>query len=150
MEERHLQSVVALDNKIALRPWTREMFLEELRLQSFCRILQGEEGMVLGYGITRLQLDEWHLLTVGVAPGFRRRGYGARLLTDIIEKAAKTASRSVLLEVRASNKGALNLYKKLGFKVLYVREGYYKSVPSTEDALVMDRRVSEGDRDLFS
>ena len=39
------------------------------------------------------------------------------------------------LEVRASNKGAQNLYKKYGFEAVGLRKGYYTD--NHEDAVIM-------------
>jgi [ribosomal protein S18]-alanine N-acetyltransferase len=139
-----LPAVVDLDSMVAQRPWSREMFLEELRLQSFCRVLLAADGVLVGFCVSRLLFDEWHLLTVGVGLKVRQRGYGQRLLGDIINKATLTHSRCVLLEVRVSNSPAQNLYKKMGFKTLCIRDNYYKSPPGTEDAVVMELPVGNG------
>jgi len=141
MEERHLDSVLALDAKIALRPWSRKMFLEEMALGSFCQVLADDDGRVFGYVVARLQLDEWHLMTVGVAHGVRRRGYGADLVAGVVNHARASFSRGVLLEVRSSNNSALALYKKIGFLTLYFRENYYKAPPIAEGAVVMELRI---------
>ena len=150
MEEKHLERVSALDFKAAQRPWSLQMFQEELRLHSFCRVLLDDYGNVIGYGVSRLQVDEWHLLTVSVEAEYRRNGFGYRLVADVIRKAALSHNRSVLLEVRASNKDAVSLYESLDFEILYIREGYYKAPPIAEDALVMSRRIQEGDREIIS
>ncbi len=150
MEKKHLDRVAALDLKIAQRPWSLHMFLEELKLQSFCRVLLDDYGSIIGYSVARLLVDEWHLLTIGVGEKFQNSGYGHSLVMDVIRKAALSHNRSVLLEVRASNKAALSLYEKIGFKTLYIREGYYKSSPIAEDAIVMDRRIQDGDREIIS
>ncbi|MBF0383694.1 MAG: ribosomal protein S18-alanine N-acetyltransferase [Magnetococcales bacterium] len=150
METKHIDKVIALDKKIAHNPWSKLMFLEELTLNSFCRVLTDEYGDILGYGVSRLLVDEWHMLTVGVKSDFRRQGYGKRLVEDVIRKAALNYSQAILLEVRSSNTIAINLYKKLGFETLHIREQYYKSSSVPEDAVVMKRLVKEGDRELFS
>ena len=140
-----MQQVVDLDSKVAQYPWTMSMFLEELRLQSFCRVALDVHGLVIGYGVSRLQVDEWHLLTLGVGVNFRRQGYGECLVADVIRKSALHNDRIILLEVRASNILALNLYKKMGFKIINVRKGYYRSELIREDAIVMERLVQKGD-----
>jgi ribosomal-protein-alanine acetyltransferase len=150
MEPKHLGRVVELDGLIAQRPWSKSMFEEELNLSSFCRVLLNDYGTVAGFCVSRLQLDEWHLLSVGVGLDFRRQGLGERLVADVVRKAALGRSRAVLLEVRASNEPALKLYKKMQFETLYVRENYYKGPPKAEDAVVMDRRVKERDREFIS
>jgi [ribosomal protein S18]-alanine N-acetyltransferase len=150
MEKKHLDKIVDLDSKIAQNPWSKSMFFEELDLHSFSRVLVDEYGDVCGYGVSRLQVDEWHLLTVGVESNLRRQGYGKRLVEDVIRKAALNLDKAVLLEVRSSNKIAINLYKKIGFETLHIRENYYKSSGDPEDAVVMKRLLKEGDREMFS
>ncbi|MBF0444127.1 MAG: ribosomal protein S18-alanine N-acetyltransferase [Magnetococcales bacterium] len=150
MGRKHLDKVVDLDKKIAQNPWSKSMFIEELELQSFNRVLVNEYGDVCGYGVSRLQVDEWHLLTVGVDSNIRRQGYGKRLVEDVIRKAALNLDKTVLLEVRASNEIAINLYKKIGFEILHIRKNYYKSSTTPENAVVMKRLVKERDCEMFS
>jgi len=45
----------------------------------------------------------------------------------------------MLLEVRPSNVGALNLYHEAGFAEIGRRKGYYPAVHGREDALVLQR-----------
>jgi len=47
-------------------------------------------------------------------------------------------AKQAFLEVRVSNKPAISLYEKLGFKVLRVIRGYYSD---GEDAYVMGRQL---------
>jgi [ribosomal protein S18]-alanine N-acetyltransferase len=150
MEKKHLGKVLELDSKIAQHPWSMSMFLEELELESFCRVLLDEYGEVIGYAVSRFQVDEWHLLTVGVNSDHRNIGFGSRLLNDLVRKVALNHDQAILLEVRSSNTTAINLYKKHSFKTLHIREGYYKSTSVAEDAVVMKRLVQDGDRELIS
>jgi len=56
-------------------------------------------------------------LTMVVHPGFERRGVGTTLLRDLIQWATTNPLvHKVELNVRASNKAALELYKLNGFK----------------------------------
>lgn len=55
-------------------------------------------------------------LTIAVHEGFQRVGLGNKLLTHLIEWAKSNPQiERVELRVRASNTGAIQLYKKLGF-----------------------------------
>ena len=47
----------------------------------------------------------------------------------------------MILEVRASNLAAVNLYQKLGFKTIGTRRNYYQYNGVKEDALVMSCQV---------
>jgi putative acetyltransferase len=57
-------------------------------------------------------------LTIVVHPGQERRGIGTRLMNELIEWAEGNPKvGKIELLVRASNKAAIALYKKLGFEV---------------------------------
>jgi ribosomal-protein-alanine N-acetyltransferase len=56
-------------------------------------------------------------------------------MLDLARRAIARGSDSITLEVRASNKAALALYRRFGFAPTGVRKDYYKD--PTEDALVL-------------
>ena len=77
----------------------------------------------------------------GVAPSYQRQGVGRSLL-EWLESSAKTAGTFLMhLEVRESNTGARDFYKKQGFVETGFRRGYYAG---QEDAvrLARDLRVT--------
>lgn len=140
MADNDVERVAKLDTLIAASFWTPGMFQEEINLGSYCQILEKKSGSLVGYLAARLQLDEWHLLTLGVEPMFRRQGWARQLIQGLIHKAQTEKSRSVMLEVRPSNTAAVKLYQDIGFNFLYIRRGYYKRNAKAGDAIVMDYR----------
>jgi ribosomal-protein-alanine N-acetyltransferase len=50
---------------------------------------------------------------------------------------ARLDNKAILLEVRASNTRAAELYKNRGFSVIGYRPGYYQAGEGREDAIVM-------------
>lgn len=142
MQPAHVESVAALEARIAVVPWTLEMLAQERTCGSFQRVLLAENGQLTGYVIARPLFDEWHVMTLGVAPEFQRRGLGRRLVQGVIDEAVCTKSRGVLLEVRHSNHPARTLYHRLGFASIAIRRGYYHHpVLGAEDAVVMARWI---------
>ena len=79
--------------------------------------------------------DEVHLLNISVEPARRRRGVGAALVSHLLDVAYSERRRSVSLEVRASNTGAMQLYEGFGFVKIGVRKRYYED--NQEDAVIM-------------
>ena len=77
-----------------------------------------------------------HIISMAVRPGSRRRGIGTRLIREVT---AYCAGKSLRLEVRASNLGAIMFYLKLGFHKRAIVPSYYHD---GEDALVMERPAS--------
>lgn len=97
---------------------------------------------IIGIAGARCACDA-EILTVSVAPNFRRQGIARRLVTYLISAVRSAGAERVLLEVRAADTGAQQLYRTLGFEELSRRRGYY----SDDDAIVMLRSLSgsEGD-----
>lgn len=89
------------------------------------------------YAVVAYMAGEAHLLNLCVAAGQRRSGAGRRLLRHLVAESARDGMAQVLLEVRDSNVGAMNLYATEGFSVIGRRPGYYPGRQEREDALVM-------------
>ncbi len=82
-------------------------------------------GFIIGMvGIEREVLTG-HIITMDVAPNYRRRGIGIKLLQEIEKIFMEKGVKICCLEVREDNVPALNLYRKLGYKKTGKLENYY-------------------------
>ncbi|MHC1567948.1 MAG: ribosomal protein S18-alanine N-acetyltransferase [Candidatus Syntropharchaeia archaeon] len=86
-----------------------------------------EEREITGYII--FNPEDGHIASIAVHPDYRRRGIG----TKLVEEVFKRTGRKAYIEVRESNKGAQEFYKKIGFRKKGIISKYYGS----EDAIVM-------------
>ena len=68
---------------------------------------------------------EAEIVSVGVPPRARRKGVGERLMRHAIRLCQTDRLGRLLLEVDESNRGAVALYRRLGFTQVGTREGYY-------------------------
>ncbi len=131
MRDEDLPDVWEIDSRSLARPWTRDIWRQELR-SPFSRYTVAEsEGAVAGYIGLKHTADELHIVNTAVRPESRRGGLARRLL-----RAALTEHPDALkvhLEVRPSNTPARALYESMGFSVVGRRPGYY----GDEDALLM-------------
>lgn len=66
------------------------------------------------------------IVTLGVAPGARRRGAAGTLLADLFDRARALGVATLTLEVADDNLAALALYEAMGFERLGVRRDYYR------------------------
>lgn len=136
-----LDAVLAIEHKSFSTPWTDTMFLSELRQgpnsQLLVARLEKRPTTIVGYVGYRAVLDEMHVMIVAVAPAWRRRGIAQRMLSEAMDQARQADCARAILEVRASNIGAQQLYYRLGFAPVGVRPKYYQR-PS-EDALILWR-----------
>lgn len=96
-----------------------------------------------GFGLLRVVPGEAEILTLAVHPDAQRRGLGRALVLDLLAL-AKGADR-VLLEVAQGNAPAIGLYASTGFLQISRRRNYYRyPAGGTDDAIVMERALSEG------
>ncbi|MBU6444289.1 MAG: GNAT family N-acetyltransferase [Alphaproteobacteria bacterium] len=83
------------------------------------------EGIAAGFVLARTAADEAEILTLAVAPDFRRRGLARALLRAAAAEAAKRRAAVLFLEVDSENIAARELYDALGFAEVGRRGAYY-------------------------
>jgi len=136
MVEDDLDDVIAIENSIYSFPWTRGIFHDCINIGYICRVFLHKDK-IIAYSIISVAADESHLLTIVVAEDEQRKGYGKKMLDEMIRVAKLHAASAMYLEVRASNKVAIQLYHDNGFNELGVRNNYYPAENGREDALVL-------------
>jgi ribosomal-protein-alanine N-acetyltransferase len=136
MRRRHLRSVGRIEAQVYPRPWSHSLFVSELALRSSRAYFVARVGRdVVGYAGLMMSLTDGHVTTIAVDPAWHRHGIGTRLLLALTREAIARDATALTLEVRLSNRGAQELYKRFGFTAVGVRKGYYGD--TGEDALVM-------------
>ncbi|MEZ5401435.1 MAG: GNAT family N-acetyltransferase [Bryobacteraceae bacterium] len=94
------------------------------------------EGEARGFAVRRETAPGEHeLLNLAVAPEWRGRGVGRRLLEECVSRSAG----EMFLEVRESNSRAIALYESYGFRRTGVRPAYYEN--PVEAGIVMRLRT---------
>ena len=142
MQLADLDEVLAIEFAVCPFPWGRGNFSDSLSSGYSCWVCR-VDGVLIGYFVLMLIIDEAHLLTISVAAKRQKLGFGARLLRQAMDVALQRGARSLLLEVRPSNVSALSLYRQYGFKQIGVRRDYYPAEHGREDALVLTRDLAE-------
>jgi ribosomal-protein-alanine N-acetyltransferase len=98
-------------------------------------VVEETDGEVLGYAGLDRGGDVADVMTVAVSPAHQGKGLGRVLLRWLVDEARASGSDVVMLEVRADNDAARQLYGGEGFELLSVRRKYYQ--PGDVDAHVM-------------
>ena len=133
MSRSDVPTVATLERDIYPQPWSARVFFDELGHANRSYVVATESDEILGYGGFMLVETDAHITTLGVAPGWRRRKLGTRILLALVERAVGRGARHLTLEVRATNTDAQLLYERFGFSPVGKRKGYYQG----EDAIVM-------------
>ena len=141
MTEEDLPQILAIEEASFPDPWSEEGFLQSLNAPASLCLVAVDAQKIAGYCIFYSVLDEAELLNVAVAQECRGRGLGEAMLREALQSLMQQGVRHFYLEVRQSNEIALSMYKKLGFRTDFVREGYYER--PREDAVVMSFHKEE-------
>lgn len=140
MSHDDLKVVSDIERRSYEFPWSHGVFRDCLLAGYQCLVLV-RENYVIGFGILTIAAGEAHILNLCVAPEFRARGYGERLLDELLYHARSAQVREIFLEVRPSNDTALRLYRKKGFHQIAARPAYYQSHEGREDAAVLVKKL---------
>jgi len=144
MIEADIPAVLVIEGLSFSNPWSDATFRGEVQNKgiSFPVVIVHEpDQRVAGYIIYWQIRDEVQITNIALHPDFRGRGIGETVLTVILKEVRGKGATFVTLEVRSSNTPAVSLYRKLGFKVLGTRKGYYGN--PVEDAYVMGLALGE-------
>ena len=145
LEPRDLDAVEEIERASYPTPWSRSMFVAELRKPSSLTLgAYSDKGDLVGYAFVSRYVDAWHVMNVAVSVEFRRRGIATTLLERLFEVTATDPHRGYTLEVRVSNLHAIRLYEQLGFEARGIRRGYYTD--NREDALIMWREPASSEQ----
>ena len=91
---------------------------------SYC-LLAESGGNVAGFILTELAPDEGHIITLDVLENYRRQGIGSLLLAAGEGEAASRGGKRMVLETATTNKAAIALWRKHGYRQVVTIENYY-------------------------
>jgi ribosomal-protein-alanine N-acetyltransferase len=128
-----LPAVISIERRSFPTPWSLAMFVLELSKPSGICLAATDGNELCGYLVCSRYDQVWHLMNVAVAPERRRTGVASGLITRLLEEGG--GRLPFTLEVRVSNRPAIAMYERLGFRSAGVRPRYYQD--NGEDALIM-------------
>ncbi|HIK36380.1 MAG: ribosomal protein S18-alanine N-acetyltransferase [Geminocystis sp.] len=139
LTEKELSQALELDDICFGGLWSLEGYRREIESPNSCLLTVslnlGGTKKVIGLGCFWAVLEEAHITILAIHPDYQGRGLGSLLLKNLLEEAYNRGLERATLEVAQSNKKAINLYKKFGFKEAGRRKKYYQK--TGEDALIL-------------
>lgn len=135
LRKSDIPAILRLEGLCFSYRWNEEQFRRGLDAGVFHVLgleTGGELSAYLAYSVVEHEME---ILNLAVTPELRRRGLASLLLVAMLEDCLQRKVVRGFLEVKKSNRAAIDLYGKFGFKKIGERKKYY---PDTgEDALVM-------------
>ncbi len=118
--------------------WDEAALAAELEGPGRRFVVAGGEA-VAGYAVSRSIGDVVDLQRIGVSRAHQRTGLATVLLAELVAHPGE--AERMMLEVSATNVGAIAFYRRNGFAELATRPRYYRD---GSDALVMSRDLGSG------
>ena len=140
MNESHVLQIAELEKLCFNDPWSANSIASELDNRLAFWLVALENDQVIGYVGSQTVLGETDMMNIAIHPEHRNRGIATKLIEALIQGLTERGSHSLMLEVRASNEPAKNLYIKMGFEAVGVRKNYYRN--PREDALILRKEWS--------
>jgi ribosomal-protein-alanine N-acetyltransferase len=99
---------------------------------------------IAGYSVACSRPPRAELVSIAVAPNFRRQGAAEALLQRTLVRLRKAGARRLNLTVRRQNRSAIALYRRFGFRNKGRVPAYYEN---GEDGLRMTLLLSDPEPD---
>lgn len=131
-----LADVIAIESCAHSHPWSEKLFISNFGKRYINHVLM-VEGNLVGYFVASYVAGEVTLLNIVISPEHQGLGLGQVLLDYLKTFSISLEQQEIWLEVRISNEAAIQLYKKLGFVEVDVRNAYYPTDNGREDAIIM-------------
>ena len=113
--------------------------LDEPNSLSYRAVTPNGQMAAFVFVMTNREDGTGHITTIGVAPEHRRRGLANKLLRHAEDALRRREIGVIMLEVRASNRAAQNLYRELDYAVVQRLPKYYNN---GEDGFLMVKSLS--------
>ena len=92
---------------------------------------------IVGYISVYYFMDEANLQKIAVIDSERRKGVATQLINYAIQELLKENVVNFYLEVNENNLIAINVYEKLGFEKVSIRNNYY----GNESAIIFEKKL---------
>jgi ribosomal-protein-alanine N-acetyltransferase len=142
MRESDIEQVMAIERSVFPMPWTEHIFREFIEIN---KAYVGYENEVVGYICLLVYIEKLLIANLAVKEAFQRKGMGTKLIRFALEKARQDGLSELTLDVRQSNRVAIQFYEKLGFIKIGRKPDYYEH--PTEDSIVMSLNIADWSRE---
>ncbi|HXW36836.1 MAG TPA: N-acetyltransferase [Nitrososphaerales archaeon] len=148
-DNEDVPKVIDINTKTLPEHYSDYFYYEILAESPETFLLAETEGALVGYIMCRVEYGfsqlkrlglarKGHVVSIAVLDEHRGRGLGTALMTTAQQELVKKGCSECYLEVRVSNEGAIELYKRLDYKVMGTLDAYYRD---GEPAFMMATRL---------
>ena len=140
LEFKDIDKVMEIETLSNPTPWSIGSFIDCIN-SSYQNIVILRDNLLVGFCISTVNFTESHLLNISIHPDHRSKGLGQVLLEESERELNKKGVSDIFLEVRNSNIGAINFYKKNNYSHVGKRKNYYRLSDGREDGLIFTKHM---------
>ncbi len=146
-----LDSVIHINRICLPENYSPFFFMDVYERYPAAFIVAEQEAKLVGYIMCRIETGfsslsflgvskKGHVVSIAVLPEYQHEGIGTALMKEAMKNMHLYKAKECYLEVRITNTPAVNMYKKLGFQIARVSDGYYAD---GENAYVMAKKLTK-------
>ncbi|MDR0739951.1 MAG: GNAT family N-acetyltransferase [Mycoplasmataceae bacterium] len=128
---------LTIDDIKNILTWDKHFFVEQLQTMisnpNYFNLGLFVNNTLISYMLNTISHDSIDLIWIATHPQYRAQGYATQLIKEIISSHKNTP---IFLEVDEKNNKVINLYKKMGFIRVHIRNKYYSN---SHNAIVMKK-----------
>ena len=126
-EEQDLQRIIRIEQaSFGADAWDRDLLRKYLRHCPKLFLVAETPTRLAGYIITCIADGKAELVSIAVAPAFRRHGIGKLLLAGTRTRLRRHDVGAWWLMVRTTNEPAIRFYRRFGFVLARLVKNYYE------------------------
>ena len=134
-------AVLLIESQNSHNPWSKNQIIESiLNPTNLCYSIS-VNNQIIGFLMAMSAIDTADILNISINKDYQGKGYGKKLLHNLIKNLKDRAIGQLILEVRKSNQAAITFYLKHGFEEISLRKNYYminsKHPNQKEDGIIM-------------
>ena len=120
-----IPAMVLIENECFSEPWSEKGFQSAFKDGISYFISAKANKILVGYAGMYNVLDEGYVYNLAVSEKFRGNKIGKKLIKNLLDYSKNKNLSFLSLEVRKSNRIAIDLYEKTGFEIIGTRKDFY-------------------------
>lgn len=146
VHEDDLSRIYSIETEVYPVPWSFPFFTVMYHLDTTIFIVATVDEEIVGYCVGEVEtmgsrdkpVLSGHVMNVAVTEDYQKKGVGSLLMDEIEKRFIEGRAEVAYLEVRESNTGAQEMYKKRGYQYVRTSKGYY----GDEDGYIMMKSLT--------
>ena len=138
-KQEDISQIIELDFENFSNVYDKNFYIDKINFGMM--IVAQDDKKIVGFILFNILFDESEIYKVVVSQEYRRKNIARSLMENYFVAMKENCVSKIFLEVRESNKNAIKLYRKFGFRDIKIIENYYSK--PLENGIAMIKEVED-------